>query len=156
MVKVQGKYRKVVGRRSNWIVVVGSREIWTVDLSRGRFRHFVIKENRGESQLALILEIAKGEIAIEQGPSIQWQIWTVDCPGEILDFGDWKEERLELHRNFKNPEIVTHLEELAPGHRAWSHGRRLREEPKPIKPFSTFWDLGVRKAKSREMRSPDL
>jgi hypothetical protein len=74
VVKVQGKSRKVVGRRSSWIMVVGSRGIWTVDLSRGRFRHFIIGENRGESQLALIPEIVKGEIVIEQGPSIQRQI----------------------------------------------------------------------------------
>jgi hypothetical protein len=51
-------------------VVVGLRGMSIIDLSRGIFWHFVIEEKRGESQLTLIPEIAKGEIAIEQGPSI--------------------------------------------------------------------------------------
>jgi hypothetical protein len=38
VVKVQGKNLKVVDHQSSGIVVISSRGIWTIDLSRGRFR----------------------------------------------------------------------------------------------------------------------
>jgi hypothetical protein len=47
VVKIQEKSPKVVGRRSSWIVIIGSRGIWTIDLSRGRFWNFRVCEFEG-------------------------------------------------------------------------------------------------------------
>jgi hypothetical protein len=45
----------------------------------------------------------------------------------------------------------------SPGHKAWSHGRRLQEEPNPLSPFRHFGTQEIERLRTLqpESRSPE-
>jgi hypothetical protein len=156
-----------VGRRSSWIVAIGPRGTWTVDLSAEIFRHFGISATgryKGQESGLLTHEILK-----ERKPSDQGRLTAVDLPLKWnfgisgFDISAFRDPGVRRVKNCcsRNREILKRENPkafggIAPGHGTGSRGQDPSGELVTRQPFrgSAFQSFGVRHFRNPEDKEP--